>query len=93
LHVIDVMERVVQRVFEKSADCASVVADRDASLPRGRARVNRHVSKAANLHIKLIDNRVPTLVAVTRRARLTFRAGASTPFSCSAKAVARGDAT
>src|SRR6476469_6111285 len=53
LHVVEMVERIVQGMFEETANRHSAVADGDAALPRVSGRVRSDVSKAANLEVQL----------------------------------------
>ena len=65
--IVQVMDRVVQRMFEKSPDRVVVVANGDPTPPLVRVNGSGPVSKTESLAIEVLDNRVGIFVAVGSR--------------------------
>jgi hypothetical protein len=65
--IVQVMDRVVQRMFEKSPDRVVVVANGDPTPPHVRASGGGLVSKTESLAVEVLDDRVGIFVAVGSR--------------------------
>jgi hypothetical protein len=65
--IVQVMERVVQRMFEKSPDRVAVVANGDPTPPNVRASGGGPVSKTESLAVEVLDDRVGIFVTVGSR--------------------------
>jgi hypothetical protein len=76
--IVQVMERVVQRMFEKSPDRVAVVANGDPTPPNVRASGGGPVSKTESLAVEVLDDRVGIFVTVGSRSSVD-QLGASIP--------------
>jgi hypothetical protein len=65
--IVQVMDRVVQRMFEKSPDRVVVVANGNPTPPHVRASGSGPVSKTESLAVEVLDDRVGIFVAVGSR--------------------------
>jgi hypothetical protein len=65
--IVQMMDRVVQRMFEKSPDRVVVAANGDPTPPHVRASGSGPVSKTESLAVEVLDDRVGIFVAVGSR--------------------------
>ena len=73
LDVIEVMNGIVEGVFEQSPDRAPFLADGDSPAPVGRSRSSGAGGEMTSLAVELIDDDVGILLPVGRGTRFDQR--------------------